>query len=243
MEEQEYKFTAKVQDKAKGKVTEEVNCVLTKSDLVIEAEQPMRIPIARIHDRQLSVGAEYGAQVRPPGTMTLTYFDDQNRKQQLSLEMTAGEVVLVNENLRSTIPKAQKKIWESLPIEMRCAGFGIRFVAYFIDAVILGVIGWILILIFGLALAGGYIVWIIDIVYIIGFWTWRGQTPGKMAAGVKIVKTDESPIGFGRAIVRCIGWWVSVLTLSIVFLWIIWDSRKQGLHDKIAGTYVVVRRP
>ena len=35
-----------------------------------------------------------------------------------------------------------------------------------------------------------------------GFWTWRGQTPGKMIAGIKIVRTDGSSIGLGRAFIR-----------------------------------------
>lgn len=120
---------------------------------------------------------------------------------------------------------------------MEYAGFWRRFGAYIIDAIILGVITQPFQLIS--AEAAGYIGGIISLVYIIGFWTWRGQTPGKMALGVRIIKTDGSPIGLGTAILRYIGYIVSAIILLIGYFMIAWDSKKQGLHDKIAGTYVV----
>ena len=120
---------------------------------------------------------------------------------------------------------------------MNYGGFWRRFVAWIIDAVILGALVGIL-----AAIALETASWlgsVIGIVYVIGFWTWRGQTLGKMAMGVKIVKTDGSPIGIGRAILRYIGYLVSTIIIFIGYLMIAWDSKKQGLHDKIAGTYVV----
>jgi uncharacterized RDD family membrane protein YckC len=86
---------------------------------------------------------------------------------------------------------------------------------------------------------------LVDIVYRVGFWTWRGQTPGKMLLGIKIVKTDGTPVTFGKALVRYVGTWISGLALCLGYLWVGFDSRKQGWHDKIAGTYVVraQRRP
>ena len=67
----------------------------------------------------------------------------------------------------------------------------------------------------------------------------QGKTPGKMVMGVEIVKTDGSPIGFGRAILRYVGYIISSIILFIGFLMIAFDSKKQGLHDKIAGTCVI----
>jgi len=75
--------------------------------------------------------------------------------------------------------------------------------------------------------------------YLVAFWTWRGQTPGKMALGIKIVKTDGSPVTFGTALGRYIGYWISGLAFLLGFLWVLWGADKQGWHDKIAGTYVV----
>ena len=80
---------------------------------------------------------------------------------------------------------------------------------------------------------------VIKIAYFIGFWIWRGQTPGKMITGIKIIRTDSSPIEWTHAVLRYFGYIVCCLTLFIGFIWIAVDERKQGLHDKIADTYVV----
>jgi len=83
---------------------------------------------------------------------------------------------------------------------------------------------------------------IVTIVYFVGFWAWRAQTPGMMVLGLRIARdTDGTKPGLGRAILRYIGWIISAAVLLIGFIWIAFDSRKQGWHDKIAGT-VVVRR-
>ena len=80
----------------------------------------------------------------------------------------------------------------------------------------------------------------VHFVYFAGFWTWRGQTPGKMAVGVRIVDADGNSVGIGRSILRYIGYIVSfMMFFCFGFLMIAWDGKKQGLHDKIAGTYVV----
>ena len=80
---------------------------------------------------------------------------------------------------------------------------------------------------------------ILLVLYTVGFWTWRGQTLGKIALRVRVVGVDGRPIGVGRAIVRYIGYLVSALVFLGGYLMIGLTRRKQGLHDKIAGTYVV----
>jgi uncharacterized RDD family membrane protein YckC len=83
---------------------------------------------------------------------------------------------------------------------------------------------------------------LITIVYFVGFWTWRGQTPGMMLLGLHIAReVDGSLPGLARSILRYVGYFISQLPLFLGFIWIAFDSRKQGWHDKIAGT-VVVRR-
>lgn len=126
-----------------------------------------------------------------------------------------------------------------MEVAMNYAGFWRRLVAVIIDGVILGAITGVLMAIFGAQQAASWLGSIIGIIYVIGFWTWRGQTPGKMVMGIKIIKTDGSPIGIGRAILRYVGYLVSTIIIYIGYLMIAWDSKKQGLHDKIAGTYVV----
>jgi uncharacterized RDD family membrane protein YckC len=79
-------------------------------------------------------------------------------------------------------------------------------------------------------------------VYFIGFWTWRGQTPGMMLLGLRIARdADGTPPGLARSILRYVGYVVSTIVLFIGFIWVAFDRKKQGWHDKIAGTVVVGR--
>ena len=133
-------------------------------------------------------------------------------------------------------------------------GFWRRLIAFLIDVFILTVITVPLLLaIYGrsylrLAHEGGGIagVWDFLIQYalptiaVIVFWRYRGATPGKMAISARIVdaKTGGRP-STGRLVVRYFAYLVSMLPLFIGFIWIGIDKRKQGFHDKIAGTLVV----
>jgi len=91
------------------------------------------------------------------------------------------------------------------------------------------VIGWVLI-------------FAIQMLYFAGFWAWRGGTPGQLLLGIQVRReSDGARIGFGRACLRYLGYLVSIWILYIGFIWVAFDARKQGWHDKIAGT-VVVRR-
>ena len=59
-----------------------------------------------------------------------------------------------------------------------------------------------------------------------------------MAMGVSIVIADGSPIGFSTTILRYIGYFISSI-LFLGYLMIAFDSKIQGLHNIIAGTYVI----
>lgn len=75
---------------------------------------------------------------------------------------------------------------------------------------------------------------------LLAFWKFRSSTPGKMVFRARIVDaaTGKAPSD-ARLVVRFLGYFASILTLGIGFLWIAIDRRKQGLHDKIARTLVV----
>ncbi len=122
-------------------------------------------------------------------------------------------------------------------------GFWIRFLAYIIDAVILSVVAGLL---FGntcpeTGYCSGYDGWriIIPLAYMVGFWTWKGATPGKMICKLRIVKLDGSPVDLKTAVMRILGYFVSTIAIGIGFIMIGFDPKKQGWHDKIAKTYVV----
>ena len=71
-----------------------------------------------------------------------------------------------------------------------------------------------------------------------------GQTLGKMAVGVRVVRrTDASRVSYGRAFGRAASTWllgVFVFPILLAYLWPLWDRRNQTLYDKMAGTIVVV---
>jgi uncharacterized RDD family membrane protein YckC len=81
---------------------------------------------------------------------------------------------------------------------------------------------------------------VLPAIAIIIFWIYRSATPGKMAIRAKIVdaKTGRHP-SKGQLIGRYFAYYISMLPLFLGFLWIAWDPRKQGWHDKLAGTVVV----
>jgi uncharacterized RDD family membrane protein YckC len=86
----------------------------------------------------------------------------------------------------------------------------------------------------------GLISYVLPIVVIISFWIYKQATPGKMAFKAKIVdaKTGGKPTT-GQWVIRYIGYIPSVLVLGLGLFWVGWDKRKQGWHDKMAGTVVL----
>ena len=67
-----------------------------------------------------------------------------------------------------------------------------------------------------------------------------GQTLGKMFLGIRVQRMDGSPVGYRCALLRTIGYIVSVFFGTFLgFLWALWDRNNQTWHDKIAGTRVI----
>lgn len=81
---------------------------------------------------------------------------------------------------------------------------------------------------------------LISAFFILFFWVkHNGQTPGKKALHIKIVKEDGGDLDWGTAFVRYLCYFVSMIPLYLGFLWVIWDKKKQAFHDKIAKTVVI----
>ncbi|MBB5866346.1 RDD family protein [Xanthomonas sp. 3058] len=85
--------------------------------------------------------------------------------------------------------------------------------------------------------------WVLPAIISCWLWVVRGQTPGKMVFGARIVnaRTGEN-ITLGRAIVRYLAYFISTAAFFIGCLWVSFDPRKQGWHDHIAGTVVVKKK-
>jgi uncharacterized RDD family membrane protein YckC len=81
---------------------------------------------------------------------------------------------------------------------------------------------------------------LIPAMVVIVFWARVQATPGKMLLHARIVdaKTGADPRPM-QLVIRYVGYFVSTIILGLGFLWIAFDNRKQGLHDKMAGTVVV----
>lgn len=79
--------------------------------------------------------------------------------------------------------------------------------------------------------------------YFVLSWNLIGSTPGDLVMGLRVVKTDGNSVSFLHSFLRLIGAIVSAVFLFIGFIWALFDSRRQGWHDKIAGTYVLYDWP
>ncbi len=134
---------------------------------------------------------------------------------------------------------------------LKYAGFWIRVWATIIDSILLAIIiGPLLITVYGREyfvsekfMAGPMdflISWVLPVVAIIAFWVYKSATPGKMAISAKIVdaRTGSKPSN-GQFVGRYFAYFVSTIPLCLGFLWVAFDSMKQGWHDKLAGTVVV----
>ncbi|HEY49153.1 MAG TPA: RDD family protein [Dehalococcoidia bacterium] len=108
-----------------------------------------------------------------------------------------------------------------------------------------------------------YVLIALSFFYFVGFWAWRGQTPGMVLMGAYIVKTDGRPVGIVAALLRYISYlatgviavhppviiifvyvlhWANIAAFGLAFLTfliIAISKTKRGLHDLAAGTMVV----
>lgn len=131
------------------------------------------------------------------------------------------------------------------PVERRYAGFWIRFWASLLDGVVLSALFIIIRYLLGVSLTEPplgiqLLEWLVSIVYSVALTVRFGQTLGKMALGIRVIRQDGSPNTWGPILLReTIGKFVSFIILLIGYIMAAFDSKKRALHDRIAGTYVV----
>lgn len=135
---------------------------------------------------------------------------------------------------------------------MDYAGFWFRVVAYVIDGILLGIVAMILNFFFrGSVDEGGtgsplaaVLEAVLSFAYMTGMWSSSMQASlGQKVCGLKVVRSaDGSQISFLQAVGR---YFALILAFMIFFIGVImvaFTERKQGLHDMLAGTYVVKAR-
>jgi len=140
-------------------------------------------------------------------------------------------------------------------------GFWRRTIAFLIDKVALSLISMILLFIASLFLGLGFpfnlsinisevitgtfllsyygTTIFLNMVYFTYFHGTTGQTPGKKILGLKVIQKTGDEMTLGLAFLRWVGYIISGLVFNLGFLWVAFDRKKQGWHDKIAATYVI----
>lgn len=128
------------------------------------------------------------------------------------------------------------------------ASFGQRFVAWFVDGIIVFIIAAILSTILGRTTGGG-ISLLASLVYFTAMIGSSMQaTIGMNIMKIQVVSADgeTGPIGYVRAFIRWlisyIAWFVLIVGGLIDNFWMLWDPQKQTIHDKVANTLVVRTR-
>ena len=127
--------------------------------------------------------------------------------------------------------------------QLQYIGVGPRFLAILIDSIIIGAIAGVLGAIFrdAPAIYGGF-TGILALAYFIILEATQGATLGKMAVGLRVVKTDGSPISWSESVIRNLLRIIDGLFFYLVGAIFVWTSpRKQRLGDR-AGNTVVIRR-
>ncbi len=180
-------------------------------------------------------------------------------KQSFPLPQPAQEVVPQLEvadegyqsNLNETRSAAQAEI-DALPK----AGFWIRLVAAIVDTLIVFVLQFLLgslLAMAGFATVGGgdgavgniamliqLFGFVLSLTYYVFFTGYCGQTPGKMALRIKVIRCDGSSLGYGKAAFREIpAKFIAGIIFGIGYVMVAFDDQKQGLHDRMADTYVI----
>jgi len=118
------------------------------------------------------------------------------------------------------------------------SGFWIRFGAYFLDSILVGIVNGIL---YAALKGAGYALGIlVFIAYFSYFEGTTGQTIGARACGIRVVGfADGQSIGFPRSLWRTLMRYVCAIPIFLGYFWMIWDKEKQTWADKVADSVVV----
>lgn len=120
------------------------------------------------------------------------------------------------------------------------AGIGLRFVALFIDGVILLVVQLVFLLVLGQGIAR-----LVGLVLGIAYYTYfesqpAGQTPGKKIMSIRVIDFETGgPIDSSRALIRSLVRMASGFVCLVGYIWAFFNKEKQTWHDLAARTVVV----
>jgi uncharacterized RDD family membrane protein YckC len=165
--------------------------------------------------------------------------------EELALEVRSGA-----RRLDNRIGRKQAPTFRFAGIATRAAGLGVD--AFLILAILTIVSGFVALItslvgdlrpawlagtllgVGGLVVAAGYLVL---------FWSSAGRTPGMHLLGLRLRRPSGEPPSVGRSIVRAIATWISIIPLFAGYIPVLFDARRRGLPDYLAGTEVVYAEP
>jgi uncharacterized RDD family membrane protein YckC len=82
--------------------------------------------------------------------------------------------------------------------------------------------------------------WVLPMIGVLVLWDRKQGTVGKLLLGLRIVDAETlMPLSRKQELIRYLGYFFSTLPLGLGFLWILVDARKQGFHDRLAGSVVI----
>jgi uncharacterized RDD family membrane protein YckC len=133
-------------------------------------------------------------------------------------------------------------------------GLVTRAIAFAVDAAIINLVALVVGVGVGLALSilsvgheaevlllacGGvaFVIW--SIAYFVTFWSTTGQTPGDRLMQIRVCREDGEPVRPRKAVLRFGALLLAALPLFAGFLPVLFDDRRRGVHDMLAGTVVV----
>ncbi len=81
------------------------------------------------------------------------------------------------------------------------------------------------------------------VLYFTIFWSTTGQTPGMRLLQLQVITGDGERVHIVRAFVRLVMLGLAIVPLFAGFLPVLFDRRRRGVHDLVAGTVVVYAPP
>ncbi len=80
---------------------------------------------------------------------------------------------------------------------------------------------------------------VLHVAYHVVFVGGCGQTLGKMALGIAVVRLDGGTAGYGRAMLRCLGGLLCIASFGLGYAAVLFTAERRSLADWLAGTRVV----
>jgi uncharacterized RDD family membrane protein YckC len=165
-------------------------------------------------------------------------------------------------NLNSTLHLIKKDLdqIDGDKTKLKKAGFFIRLTAYFIDSIVVTLCALFLLLnlfvlmklfsnnngnisevLNNVFIPFYFFSYLLKCFYFTFFHSYNGQTVGKLMCGIRVVDLKGKNISIFKSLIRFFGYYLSLYCLGFGFLWVLIDKNRQGWHDKLAGSIVVLK--